>query len=78
MLGNVLLSSPTGKTNKTSIRKSPKNRLYSNYRNTEERKGLPVPRGWKKVKILPDADRYFQVGLSMKEGDKIKMLLFLI
>ena len=31
-----------------------------------------------KVKILPDADRYFQVGSSMKEGDKIKMLLFLI
>ena len=31
-----------------------------------------------KVKILPDVDRYFQVGLSKKDGDKIKMLLFLI
>ena len=31
-----------------------------------------------KVKILPNTDRYFQVGLSMKDCDKIKMLLFLI
>ena len=31
-----------------------------------------------KVKILPDTDRYFQVGSSMKDCDKIKMLLFLI
>ena len=31
-----------------------------------------------KVKILPDADRYFQVRSTMKESDKIKMLLFLI
>ena len=44
MLGNVLLSPPTRKTNKPSIRKSPKKRHYSNYRNTKESKGLPVPR----------------------------------
>ena len=31
-----------------------------------------------KIKILPDAGKYFQVGSSMKEGDKIKMLLYLI
>ena len=31
-----------------------------------------------KVKILPDTDRYFQVGSSMEDCDKIKMLLFLI
>ena len=31
-----------------------------------------------KVKILPYTDRYFQVGSSMKDCDKIKMLLFLI
>ena len=31
-----------------------------------------------KVKILPDTNRYFQVGSSMKDRDKIKMLLFLI
>ena len=31
-----------------------------------------------KVKILPYTDRYFQVGSSMKDYDKIKMLLFLI
>ena len=31
-----------------------------------------------KVKILPDTNRYFQVGSSMKDCDKIKMLLFLI
>ena len=78
LLGNVLLPPPTGKTNQPSTRKSSKKCFYSNYRNTEERKGLPMPWNWKKVKILPDADRYFQVGSSMKEGDKIKMLLFLI
>ena len=30
------------------------------------------------MKILPDIDRYFQVGSSMKDCDKIKILLFLI
>ena len=30
------------------------------------------------VNILPDTDRYFQIGSSMEDGDKIKMLLFLI
>ena len=41
-------------------------------------KGATGAEELEKVKILPDADRYFQVGSSMKEGDKIKMLLFLI
>ena len=50
MLDNVLLPSPTGKTNKPSIRKSLKKRLYSNYKNTEEREGLPVPRDWKRLR----------------------------
>ena len=50
MLGNVLLLLPIGKTNKPSIRKSPKKRLYSNYRNTEERKGLPALRDWKRLR----------------------------
>ena len=31
-----------------------------------------------KVKILPDVDRYFQIGANMKDEDKIEMLLFLI
>ena len=31
-----------------------------------------------KVKILPDTDRYFQIGSSMEGCDKIEMLLFLI
>ena len=31
-----------------------------------------------KIKILPDTDRYFQIGLSMEEGDKIKVLPLLI
>ena len=31
-----------------------------------------------KVKILPDTNRYFRIGSSMKDCDKIKMLLFLI
>ena len=34
--------------------------------------------GMEKVKILPDTDRYFQIGSSMEEGDKIKVLLLLI
>ena len=31
-----------------------------------------------KVKILPDDDRYFQIGISMKDEDRVGMLLFLI
>ena len=31
-----------------------------------------------KVKILPNTDRYFQIGTSMKSQDKVKMLLFLM
>ena len=31
-----------------------------------------------RVKILPDVDRYFQIGASMKDEDKVETLLFLI
>ena len=31
-----------------------------------------------KVKILPNADRYFQIGTSMKNQDNVEMLLFLM
>ena len=31
-----------------------------------------------KVKILPNVDRYFQIGTSMKNQDNVEMLLFLI
>ena len=31
-----------------------------------------------KVKILPDTDRYFQIGMSMKNHDKVEVLLFLM
>ena len=31
-----------------------------------------------KIKILPDVDRYFQIGASLKDEDKVGMLLFLI
>jgi len=31
-----------------------------------------------RVKILPDIDRYFQVGVNMKDEDRVEMLLFLI
>ena len=31
-----------------------------------------------RVKILLDIDRYFQIGLSMKDCNKVEMLLFLI
>ena len=30
------------------------------------------------VKILPDVDRYFQIGTSMKDKDRVGVLLFLI
>ena len=30
------------------------------------------------MKILPDVDRYFQIGASMKDEDKVETLLFLI
>ena len=31
-----------------------------------------------KVKILSDTDRYFQIGTSMKNQEKVEMLLFLM
>ena len=31
-----------------------------------------------RVKILPDVNRYFQIGASMRDGDKVETLLFLI
>ena len=31
-----------------------------------------------RVKILPDVDRYFQIGASMKDEDRVGILLFLI
>ena len=31
-----------------------------------------------KVKILPDIDKYFQIGTSMKSHDKVEILLFLM
>lgn len=31
-----------------------------------------------RVKILPNDDRYFQVGASMKDEDRVGMLMFLM
>ena len=31
-----------------------------------------------RVKILPDVDRYFQIGASMRDGDKVETVLFLV
>ena len=31
-----------------------------------------------RVRILPDVDRYFQVGASMGDKDRVEMLLFLM
>ena len=31
-----------------------------------------------KVRILPDGDRSFKIGASMKDKDRVEMLLFLI
>jgi len=30
-----------------------------------------------RVKILPDTDKYFQIGASMKDEDRVQVLLFL-
>ena len=47
-------------------------------RTNQGEKGATGAEGLEKVKILPDTDRHFQIGSSMKEGDKIKVFLFLI
>ena len=31
-----------------------------------------------RVKILPNVDRYFQVGVSMRDEDKVETLLYLM
>ena len=31
-----------------------------------------------KVRIFPNDDRYFQIGTSMNDREKVKMLLFLL
>ena len=31
-----------------------------------------------RVKILPDVNWYFQIGASIRDGDKVETLLFLI
>ena len=31
-----------------------------------------------KVRILPDTDRYFQIGTSMNDRENVEMLLFLL
>ena len=31
-----------------------------------------------RVKILPDVDQYLQIGASMRDGDKVEILSFLI
>ena len=31
-----------------------------------------------KVRILPDTDRYFQIGISMNDQERVEMLLFLL
>ena len=31
-----------------------------------------------KVRILPDTDRYFQIGTSMNDRKRVEMLLFLL
>ena len=43
-LSNALLLQPTGKKNRPNIKKLPRMRHYSNYRNLEQSKGLAVPR----------------------------------
>ena len=44
----------------------------------QEEKGASCAEELIRVKILQDDDRYFQVGASIREKDKVEMLLFLI
>ena len=44
----------------------------------QEGKGASCAEELIRVKILQDDDRYFQVGASIREKDKVEMLLFLI
>ena len=45
---------------------------------TPRRKRATVAERLENVRILLDTDRYFQIGSSMEDGDKIKVLLLLI
>ena len=47
-LGNILSQPPTRRTNKLSRRELSRKCRYSNYKNTKKRKGLLVPRDWKR------------------------------
>ena len=38
--------------------------------------GVDVAEEVLKVRIFPDEDRYFQIGASMNDREKVKMLLF--
>ena len=40
--------------------------------------GADVTEDVLKVRIFPDADRYFQIGTSMNDQEKVEMLLFLL
>ena len=40
--------------------------------------GASCAEGLIRVKMLPDVDRYFQIGASMKDGEKVEALFFLI
>ena len=44
----------------------------------QEEKGASCAEELIRVKILQDDDRYFQVGASIREKDRVEMLLFLI
>ena len=59
-------------------RKPPRERLHSNYKSLEEEVGASCAEEVLKVKIFPNTDRYFQIGTSMKDRDKVEMLLFLL
>ena len=53
-----------GKTNRLNIRKSLRRHHYSNYK-TPRRAKAGGAEELVKVKILPDIDKYFQIGSSM-------------
>ena len=73
------MSPRSGGRRNSSVKLSiPRKRLHSNYRNPRGETGADVAEEVLKVRILPDTDRYFQIGTSMNDRERVEMLLFLL
>ena len=56
-----------GKVNSSDKLNRPRKKLHSNYRSPRGETGADVAEEVLKVRILPDTDRYFQIGTSMND-----------